>query len=267
MGDGALPGVTAVVALVLTAALPALAEASRRWRLLLAAAAGAAVLVGAVAALAPARVHRRCPAAALAGALPRHRRRRNPLGGGLDGDPAAADARVQDDARALPLGPGPRSVDGFRASSRGAAAGAHARSGDLVGERRARPRAAALAAWGADRRLLCAWRPPRSGAASRAKRCHCRRRPNATSGRPVENVTLPAEGTLVELTFAGTEPVELHVYDVQPGLAHRERAAAERTPRLGGADRPRRPQLVSRRVRRLPIAEVPRSRVALSRWR
>ena len=131
-----------------------------------------------------ARVHRRCPAAALAGALPRHRRRRNPLGGGLDGDPAAADARVQDDARALPMGPGPRSLDGFRASSRGAAAGAHARGGDLVGERRARPRPPALAARGADRRPLRAWRPPRGGPRRGRRGAVAAAGRNATSGRP-----------------------------------------------------------------------------------
>ena len=36
--------------------------------------------------------------------------------------------------------------------------------------------------------------------------------------QPVEHVTLPPRGTEVELVFAGEEPVELFVFDVQPGL-------------------------------------------------
>ncbi|HXT51817.1 MAG TPA: M28 family peptidase [Thermoanaerobaculia bacterium] len=249
MGDGALPGVTILIALVLTAALPAFAAAARRQRLLLAAAGGAAVLVGAVAALALPKFTADSP---------------QPLSLVLYLDADRGESRWVAGSTAIPL---PPSLAALRAM------------------RGPYPWAPELEAWTASAPRFDA-PPPEvtiEAVTPSANEMHVRVRLRSLRGAPiagvyapsdrltwarlggeevplspearrgewatVENVTLGTDGALIELLFTGTDPVEIHAYDVQPGLPDKNapllRARPEWAVPLGRGDR----SIVSRRVR------------------
>ena len=252
MGDGALPGVTILVALVLTAALPALAGASRRARGLLAATAAAGTVVGAVAALALPKFTADAP---------------QPLSLVLFRDADSGESRWVAGSTALPL---PPALSGFAAT------------------RGAYPWAPDLEAWAAPA-PRSATSPPEltiESVTSSASELRVRARLRSARGAPIagvyvprdriaaahiegegvplspaqarddweiiEDVTLPAEGAALELVFVGGEPVEVQVYDVQLGLGAESagvlRARPDWAVPIGRGDR----SVVSRRLRIAP---------------
>jgi hypothetical protein len=247
MGDGALPGVTLAVALVLTGALPALATAARRRRSMPAAAALAAMLVGTVAALALPKFTADAP---------------QPLSLVHYQDADQGESRWIAGSTAIPLPPS-LSLRSMR--------GPYPWAPELEAWTASAPRFDAPApelvleavTWSAsDVRVRARLRSPRAApiaglylpgdrlAAARVGGEDVPLSPPADRDEweTVEDVTLPSEGVLVELTFAGTEPVELHVYDVQPGVGTDEplvRARPEWAVPIGRGDR----SIVSRRVR------------------
>jgi hypothetical protein len=249
MGDGALPGVTALLALVLTGTLPALATSGRRSRLLLAAAAGATVLVGAVAASALPKFTADAP---------------QPLSLVHYQDADRAESRWIAGSTAIPL---PPSLAALRAM------------------RGPYPWAPELEAWTASaprfdapppELVVESVAPSTSGLRVRARLRSSRGAPIAGLYLPgsrlasariegedvplppsrerdewqsIENVTLSAAGAVLELVFTGNDPVDLHAYDVQPGLrddnAPLLRARPEWAVPIGRGDR----SVFSRRIR------------------
>jgi hypothetical protein len=229
MGAPALPGISIVVALVLTGTLPGFAGAPRRWRVLVAVVALVAVVVGAVAArvLPPFTADQPQPLSLVL------------YNGARETGDAPATRWVAGSAD-LPLPPSVASAGGFtRASSA------------------PYPWASQLAVWVASEQRAPQWdpAPPRLDLAAvkrTADGLHARGLLRSTRGasiaglyvpgarlrsvrlagqelvlRPVgerdewqivEHVTLPAEGADVELTFVGVEPLTVHVFDVQLGL-------------------------------------------------
>ncbi|HET9768731.1 MAG TPA: hypothetical protein VFS60_17935, partial [Thermoanaerobaculia bacterium] len=249
MGDGALPGVTALVALVLTGALPALAAAARRQRLLLAVAGGAAVLVGAVAALALPKFTADAP---------------QPLSLVLYQDADGGESRWIAGSTAIPLPPSLSALRSMR--------GPYPWAPELEAWTAAAPRfdvpapdlALEAVTWSAsDVRVRARLRSPRGApiaglylpghrlAAARVEGEDVPLPPPAQRDEweTVEDVTLSAEGAVLELVFTGTDPVELHAYDVQPGFRDQDapllRARPEWAVPIGRGDR----SIVSRRVR------------------
>lgn len=252
MGDVALPGVTILVALVLTAALPALAVASRRARVLLAATAAVGVLVGAAAALALPKFSADAP---------------QPLSLVLYRDADRGEAHWIAGSAAIPLPPS---------------------LAELTAKRGAYPWAPELNAWTAPAPQFAA-PPPELTLESvtwSAGDVRVRARLRSARGAPIaglyvpgdrvgaariegeevplpppqdrddfetiEDITLPAEGAAIELVFTGSAPVELYAYDVQLGLGAESAALLHARPDwavpIGRGDR----SVVSRRVRIAP---------------
>ncbi|HEV8240078.1 MAG TPA: M28 family peptidase [Thermoanaerobaculia bacterium] len=248
MGDGALSGVTILVALVLTGALPALAGASRRWRKMLAIAGAAGVLAGAVAALALPKFTVDAP---------------QPLSLVLYRDADRGESRWVAGSTALPL---PPSLSGFAPRR-----GAYPWAPDLRAWTAPAPFAApppeltleSVTRTASDVRVRARLRSARGApiaglyvpgdriAAARLEGEDVPLPPPAARGdwETVEDVTLPTEGAALELVFTGSEPVELHVYDVTLGLgaegAPLLRARPDWAVPIGRGDR----AVVSRRVR------------------
>jgi hypothetical protein len=243
MGDGALPGLAAVVALALTTALSAFAAAPRRARARLAAAAGVVVLVAALAALVLPRFTADAPqplsltlyhdaqraatywvAGGTRTPLPPSLARAAPFAPDHPYPWAPESSAWTAPGPALPLAPprlelesverggGQVRVRGWLRSPRGAPIGGLY----LPGERLAAAR-------------LDGEEVPLPPLARRL------------DWQPVEHVTLPARGTELELVFSGEEAVDLFVYDVQPGLgpvgAELERARPSSAVPIGRGDR------------------------------
>jgi hypothetical protein len=222
MGRAALPGVSAAVGLVLTGALPAMATAGRRPRLLWAAAAGLAVIVGSVAALALPRFTADAPQPlSLVLHYDADRREARWVAGSADLPLPAALARAGpfEAGRPYPwapdftawVAPGPSlelaapelTVDSLEPTPEGLRLRGRLRS----------PRGAPIAGLYAEAAMVRGARigglelelPPARPAG---------REPSFWS---VEDVTLPPAGVPVELFFRAG-PVILFVYDVQPGV-------------------------------------------------
>ena len=220
MGAGALPGVTIVVALAVTTALPALAAAVSRARACVALVATIAVLVGVVAALALPRFTADAPQPLnFTFFYDAHRGESRWLAGGIATPLPAAVAAAAPFAAARPF---PWATESSVWSA----------PGPQLSIQPARLEVAAVERAGAQVRVSGTLRSPRGApiaglylpaarlAAARFDGEEVTLPPPAhrDTWQAIEHVTLPVRGTAVELVFSGVEPVDAFVFDVQPGL-------------------------------------------------